>query len=85
MFFTEIGIGNDTFINTEIEFPTGEEVRHPGFYPMRLTSLYVRVWIGQTVWILSTSNGLERKTKPRKAIKILLGLAGKAEIPKDKS
>ncbi len=29
--YTEIGIGNPTLINTEIEYPDGTEIRRPGF------------------------------------------------------
>ena len=73
--FTEIGFGNDTFVSTEVE--TGDvEMRQPGFIKMKCRGIYLRLWVGHTVWIASTVNGFTRMTKPKKKFKFLLGFEG---------
>lgn len=77
--FTEIGLGNPTFINTEIEHPNGHEERRPGFMPMkRLKSLYLRLWLGKTVYSADIRRGFKRTRKPRKAFKLLFGIHGES-------
>ena len=80
--FTEIGIGNPTFINTEVEYADGTETRQPGFIRFqKLQSLYLRVWIGEKVYVLSTNQGFSTKRKTRKAFKVLFGISGITHNP----
>lgn len=73
--FTEIGIGNQSFISTEVE--RGErEHRVRGFIRMRVRAIYLRLWVGRTAYILSTKRGFETMPKNRKAFKLLLGFEG---------
>lgn len=74
--YTEIGIGNPSFINTEIEYPDGTEVRIPGFRKMKPNDMYFRLWIGSKVFILSTKDGFKTQTKNRSKFKILFGVQG---------
>ena len=76
-FFTEIGIGNPTFINTEKEFPDGKEIRNPGFVKMKIIGLYFRLWIRKKVFIISSKEGFKIQTKNRNKFKLLLGIIGK--------
>ena len=74
--FTEIGIGNPTLINTEIEYPDGTEERIPGFRKMHMNDLYLRLWIGSRVYIISTKDGFKTQTKNRSTFKMLFGIQG---------
>ena len=75
-FFAEIGLGNDTFLSTEIEENNGE-YRIPKFImPKKIKGYYFRFWIFKTVFILSTSNGFEVKKKDKRRLKILFGISG---------
>lgn len=75
--FTEIGIGNDTFINTEVEYTDGTEDRRPGFYNMKLNDVYLRLWWGEATYIASFEKGFFKKPKTgRKKFKLLLGFGG---------
>ncbi|MBI2409570.1 DUF3977 family protein [Candidatus Kaiserbacteria bacterium] len=74
--FAEIGIGNDTFLSTEFE-EGDHEYRIPKFVlPEKVKSLYFRLWLLKTVFILSTNHGFEIKKKDRNKIKIILGISG---------
>lgn len=74
---TEIGIGNATFINTELEYPDGSETRQPGFIKFdKFHSVYIRIWIRKTAVSVDTRLHVMVKHKPRKAFKLLLGLSG---------
>lgn len=80
--FTEIGIGNPTFINTEVEYADGTETRNPGFVRFsKLQSLYLRVWLGKKVYVLSSNQGFSIKRKPRTAFKVLFGISGITHNP----
>ena len=75
--YTEIGFGNSTFINTEKEYPDGHEERVPGFIKMDFEGVYLRIWFGRRVIIISTINGFKTQIKNRsnfKALKLLLFL-----------
>ena len=75
-YFTEIGIGNPTFINTETEFPDGKEIRNPGFVQMKIIGLYFRFWIKRKVFIISSKEGFKIQTKNRNSFKLLFGIIG---------
>lgn len=78
MVFTEIGIGNKTFISTEMENPvSGAEVRVPGFVKMDVEGFYLRFWLGKRVTILSSKDGVKVQRKTTSRFKILFGVQGK--------
>lgn len=61
--FAEIGFGNDTFLSTEFE-EGEEEYRVSKFVlPKKVKSLYFRLWLFKTVFILSTNHGFEIKKR----------------------
>ena len=77
--FTEIGIGNKTFLSTEIE-EGAEEYRISNFIlPKKIKSLYFRLWIFKKVFILSTNHGFEIRNKDRNKIKIIFGISGETK------
>ena len=75
MKFIEFGIGNTWLIRTETEYEDGSEVEERGIVgPIRFQSFYIRIWIGKSVWIADTKQGVKRSKKNRKAFKIILGI-----------
>ena len=73
--FSEVGIGNSNLISTEYELPDGSENRVPGFKVKNIQELYIRVWVGYSVFILSTKEGFKITKKSRKRFKLILGFA----------
>ena len=74
--YVEFGIGNPTVISTEIEYPDGSEARFAGArWPQRITSIYLRCWIGYAV-IVVRRGGVQFAAKRRPAFKLLVGVAG---------
>lgn len=77
--FAEVGFGNDTFLSTEIE-DGDSEYRVPKFIkPQRIIGYYFRFWIFKKVFIFSTNNGFEAKTKEQNKLKLLFGISGEME------
>lgn len=75
--YTEIGIGNESFISTEIEEGDKEE-RFPKFIkPKKIDEFYFRFWIFKKVFIISTKDFIKLKTKTKNKFKIIFGIAGK--------
>ena len=73
--FLEFGIGNKWLIRTETELNNGTEFEEKGIVrPIKLQSLYLRFWIGKTVVILDSKEGLKKTKKNRKAMKIIFGI-----------
>ena len=74
--YAEIGIGNDTFLSTEIE--EGEsEYRIPKFLkPNKIIGYYFRFWIFKMVYIFSTDEGFEIKQKNKNKLKVIFGIYG---------
>ncbi|CAH1211525.1 hypothetical protein PAECIP111890_03749 [Paenibacillus sp. JJ-223] len=75
--YMEIGFGNRWFIRTEFEHEDGTESEQKGFTaPFRLKSVYLRIWIGTSVLIIDSREGIKRARKNRKAFKLILGFYG---------
>jgi len=75
-YFAEIGLGNDTFLSTEIE-EGDKEYRIPKFIkPRKINGYYLRFWIFKKVFIFSTNHGFEINKKDRNNLKILFGVSG---------
>jgi hypothetical protein len=73
--FFEFGIGNKWLVRTETELSDGTEYEEKGITrPIKLQSLYLRVWIGKTVYILDTKNGFKKAKKNRNEVKIIIGI-----------
>jgi hypothetical protein len=75
--FAEIGLGNSTFCNTEIENGDREH-RVPKFItPPKIEGIYLRIWIWNRVLVGSTNNGFSLSRKNRVKLKVLFGLEGR--------
>ncbi|MEI5906980.1 DUF3977 family protein [Bacillus spongiae] len=78
MKYIEIGIGNSWFIRTEIELEDGTECEEKGIKrPINLQSLYLRIWIGNSVLIIDSIEGFKRMKKKRKKFKFIVGIVSK--------
>ncbi|WP_226536715.1 DUF3977 family protein [Fictibacillus halophilus] len=75
MKFIEFGFGNRWFVRTETELNNGTEFEGKGIVlPIRLHSLYLRIWIWKTVVILDSKEGYKRTNKNRSDFKLLIGM-----------
>jgi hypothetical protein len=73
--FIEFGIGNKWLIRTETEIDDGTEYEVKGIvHPITIHSFYIRVWIGKAVLILDSKEGIKKKKKNSRAVKILFGI-----------
>jgi len=72
MIYAEIGIGNGSFLSTEVEVGQRER-RVKGLIIRRLVSVYLRVWIGKRVLILDTREGLKTSRKSKVGRKLVVG------------
>ncbi|KAA0948535.1 DUF3977 family protein [Sporosarcina sp. ANT_H38] len=78
MKFIEIGFGNTWLLRTETEDENGTESEEKGIIgPLKIHSLYMRVWICKTVFILDVRQGFKRMKKERNKFKLILGLISK--------
>ncbi|WP_028560159.1 DUF3977 family protein [Paenibacillus pinihumi] len=78
MKFIEFGIGNRWLIRTETELSDGTEFEERGITgPVIFQSVYIRIWIGKTVWIADWKEGLKRSTKQRRAFKLIIGVVSR--------
>lgn len=73
--YIEIGIGNTWFVRTETEEADGSEVEERGIVgPVKFRSLYIRLWIRRTVWILDSKEGFKKTVKGRSQFKVIFGI-----------
>jgi hypothetical protein len=65
-------------IRTETELDDGTEFEEKGIEgPIKLQSLYIRIWIGSTVSLIDSKEGFKRMKKNRKELKLILGMVSK--------
>ncbi|WP_010632591.1 DUF3977 family protein [Sporolactobacillus vineae] len=75
MKYIEIGIGNRWLVRTETEFADGSEKEEKGIIrPIKFHSLYLRIWAGKRVIILSSREGIIHMKKKRNQFKLIFGL-----------
>lgn len=80
MKYIEVGIGNTWIVRTETELEDGSEVEQKGIIkPIIFYSIYLRIWIGKTVFFWDSKKGFKKKSKPRRAFKFILGLTSSRE------
>jgi hypothetical protein len=72
--YSEIGIGNPTFLSTEIENELGEMRLHGFLCGPHLLSMYIRIQIFHVIFILDIPEGLIIKHKGYSKFKFLLVL-----------
>ncbi|WP_310833314.1 DUF3977 family protein [Paenibacillus pedocola] len=76
MKYIEFGIGNRWFVRTETELADGTEFEVKGIAgPVNLHSLYIRCWVGKTVWIFDVRSGFKKIRKNRKTFKLIFGVS----------
>ena len=74
--YAEIGLGNDSFLSTEI-MEADKEYRIPKFIkPKKIKDIYFRFWFFKTVFIISTNDGFKIVKKDKNKLKILFGIGG---------
>ena len=75
MKFIEFGIGNTWLIRTETELEDGSEYEERGIKgPIKFQSLYIRIWLGKTVFIADSKQGVKLKKKSRNEVKFIVGI-----------
>lgn len=78
MKFAELGFGNTWLLRTEIELTDGTEFEEKGIIgPLKIHSLYLRVWIVKTIFIVDIEEGFKRIKKDRNKFKMIIGLVSK--------
>ncbi|SFS52827.1 DUF3977 family protein [Marininema halotolerans] len=78
MKYIEFGIGNKWWLRTETEGSDGIEYEEKGVQqPIIIQSLYLRVWVGKTVFILDSRDGFKRTQKNRNKFKFILGVTSR--------
>lgn len=75
--FAELGFGNPTFCNTEIEKGIYEHRVRRFIVPPKIEGIYFRFWIWKRVFVISTKNGFSTTQKNRVKLKILFGMEGR--------
>ena len=74
--YAEIGLGNGSFLSTEIE-ENGKEYRISEFIkPQKIDDYYLRIWVLKRIFIFSTKDGLKTSRKDINKLKIVLGFGG---------
>lgn len=77
--FAEIGIGNKTFLSTEIEDGSNEFRISQFILPKKIKGYYFRLWVFRRVIIFSTNEGIKLQKKTNNNFKILFGVSGISE------
>ncbi|MGW6191914.1 DUF3977 family protein [Bacillus cereus] len=78
MKYIEFGIGNRWFVRTETENKDGTEFEERGIIkPIYLESLYVRIWLRKTCFILDTKEGFKKIRKSRAEYKFIVGMVSR--------
>lgn len=74
--YIEIGIGNKWIVRTETELIDGTEFEEQGIVrPIKLYSVYIRIWIRKTIWIFDFREGLKITKKDRNKFKFIIGMS----------
>jgi len=78
MKYIEFGIGNKWLLRTETELEDGSEYEEKGIKgSIKLQSVYIRVWIGKSVFVLDSSDGVKLARKDRNAVKVVIGMVSR--------
>ena len=73
--YIEFGFGNTYLVRTEFEHADGSEFEMKGIVgKIKPVSLYLRMWLGKSVWVCDSKEGFKRTRKNRKATKFILGI-----------
>jgi hypothetical protein len=73
--YIEFGIGNTWLVRTEFESEDGYEFEEKGVGgPINFVSIYFRIWIGKTIFIIDSKKGFKRIRKSSRKLKLILGI-----------
>ncbi len=73
--YAEMGLGNPTFLSTEIE--EDNEYRISKFiFPKKISGIYFRFWFFKKVIIISSKDGIVSQKKNENKFKLLFGVQG---------
>jgi len=78
--YAEIGIGNKSFLSTEIEEKNKEFRIRTFIFPEKLKEIYFRLWVFRFVIILSFFKGIFLRKKSKNNFKFLIGFGGVQKI-----
>ena len=74
--YSEIGLGNPSFLSTEIEEGNKESRVSKFILPKKIEGVYLRFWIFKKVFIISSKNGIVLQNRDKNKFKILFGVQG---------
>ncbi|AIC93213.1 MULTISPECIES: DUF3977 family protein [Shouchella] len=75
MKYIECGWGNRWLLRTEVEYRDGTEMEYRGWKgPVSVRSLYLRLWVGHTILILDSKEGVKKQQKTQSRFKCVVGL-----------
>jgi hypothetical protein len=76
--FIEFGVGNTWLVRTEFENEDGYEFEEKGVSgPVSFVSIYFRIWIGKTVFIIDSKEGFKWVRKSSRKLKLILGIVSR--------
>ena len=74
--YSEIGLGNPSFLSTELEDGNKESRVSKFILPKKIEGVYLRFWIFKKVFIISSKNGIVLQNRDKNKFKILFGVQG---------
>jgi len=74
--YSEIGIGNKSFLSTEYESNNNEYRVNKLVFPDKLKEIYFRVWIRKSLLIISFFKGIKLTKKDKSKFKLVFGFGG---------
>lgn len=73
--YIEFGFGNRWLVRTEFEKDDGSEWEVKGISdPIKLKSVYLRVWLSRNVYIWDWQQGFKKQKKHRQAVQFMVGI-----------
>ncbi len=74
--FAELGLGNATFLSTEIEKRVQEKRIAKFIIPPKIKGVYIRIWVYRFVIAFSTNRLINWQKKNKKKFKLIFGIEG---------
>lgn len=76
--YIEFGVGNTWLVRTEFECDDGHEFEVKGVSgTINFHSIYFRIWIGKTVFIIDSKDGFKRVRKSSRKLKLIMGIVSR--------
>jgi len=74
--FAEFGIGNATFLSTEVEQGEKEKRVAKFILPPKIKGFYIRIWLFKVVVAFSTNRLINWQRKDKVKFKLIFGVEG---------